>query len=309
MPSIWDTPGKDATYEHYRTSQNATDLRKWVDDAYTSQGLSQYLDSKYLHALRNEDFYGRLWELELAEWFNNTGLKLIPTGNKGFDFCIELSDGRKVWIEAVLSRPDAELNEIGKRALASNGALYDTPVNQTALRYTTNLAAKADKIHQKYLSGIGKDDIVLIAISGFTPAAAVPTSRDVFERSIMPVGSPVVHFSRNGEPLDLNVDRPTHELQPEITKNSGALVNTEFVYPGTEYPFIDGVMFSECSNLQQLLGTFSSSFSDDTNTPHVYQNYSGKNIPEKFRDTFYYHEWVQGLTMNKLEMRDPKRKP
>lgn len=93
-----------------------------------------------------------------------------------------------------------------------------------------------------------------------------------------------------------------------MKKATGALVRKEFLYPGTEFPHIDAVMFSEASNLQQLLGVFSSSFNEDTNKPHIYQNYSGKQIPEEFTQYFFYHKWDDNPPMVSLDMIEPKIK-
>ena len=303
--SVWDTEGKDKYYEHYRQSERSEDLHKWVDDAYGK--LSQYLDKDFLHNLRNEDFYSRLWELEVAEWLMLTGLKMIPTNGAGFDFCVELDDGSKIWIEAVYSRPDEELREIEKAALASNGAVYNTPREQVALRYSSNLFAKATKIKEKYTKYIGENDYVLIAISSFAPDAGMWKDKDIFQLAVLPIDNQVVHFSTDGKPLD-DTPRPSHEIKSEMKKATGAMVKKEFLYPGTEFPHIDGVMFSEASNLQQLLGTISSSFNEETNTPHIYQNYSGKEIPEDFTKFFYYHKWRENPPMMTLDTIDPSVK-
>ena len=87
-PTIWDIAGKDKYYEHYRQSESESskDLRKWVDEAYYSNNLAQYLDKDFIKTLRDDHFYARLWELELAEWLVKTGLKLVPTNGIGPDF-------------------------------------------------------------------------------------------------------------------------------------------------------------------------------------------------------------------------------
>ncbi|HTK39505.1 MAG TPA: hypothetical protein VL362_01430 [Patescibacteria group bacterium] len=301
--SIWDTPGRDKYYEHCRNSSHS-DLRKWVDEAYVK--VAPYLDNGWVDNLRNGDFYSRLWELELAEWFILTGLRLIPTNGIGFDFCIELEDGLKVWIEAVYSYPDDELKEIEQRALASDGEAYDVPREQVALRYSSSLFHKANKIKEKYLSSVGENDRVLIAISSFGPGAGMWKDRDIFQLAILPINFQLVHFSTNGEPLDPTVPRPSHQLKTDMTKATGVKVKKEFLYPGTEFPYVDGVMFSEASNLQQLLGTSSTSFGKDTNTPHIYPNYSGKEIPESFTKFFYYHKWRENQPMMSLDTISPE---
>jgi len=302
--SIWDTTGKDKYYEHYRASSNAEDLRKWVDEAYGR--LSQFLDSDWVNNLQNEDFYSRLWELEVVEWLSLTGYKLIPSNGSGFDFCVELTDGTKVWIEAVYSQPDDELRKIEKQALDSEGKqAYDVPREQMALRYSSSLFHKSNKIKDKYLDGVGKNDRVLIAVSSYAPDAGMWKDRGIFELAILPINFQLIHFSTNGEPLDPDVVRPTHELKRDMEKATGAVVKKEFLYPGDEFPHIDGVMFSEASNLQQLLGSWSSTFGKETNTPHIYQNYSGKEIPEDFTKFFYYHKWRENPPMMSLDTVDP----
>jgi len=301
--SIWNIQGKDKYYEHYRTSEHSIDLRKWVDEAYLKS--AQYLDKDWVGNLRNADFYGRLWELEVAEWLLLTGLKMMPTNGVSFDFCVEVEDKSKVWIEAAYSYPDEELRDIEMEALDSNGAVHDTPREQVALRFSSSLFNKANKIKQKYLQSVGDNNYVIIAVSSFGPDAGMWKSRDVFELAILPINHQLVHFSRDGSPLDPKIPLPSHEVKSEMTKATGVLVKKEFLYPGTEFPHIDAAMFSEASNLQQLLGAFSPSFGQDTNTPHIYQNYSGKEIPEEFTRYFYYHKWRENPPMISLDTIDP----
>ena len=311
--NIWDTAGSDKYYEHYRISTRSEDLRKWVDEAYTK--LSPFLDKSYLKNLRNNDFYGRLWELELAKWLMLTDLKMAPTNGAGFDFCVELKSGSKIWIEAVYSRPDEELREIEKAALESSGVAYDTPREQVALRYSSSLFEKANKINKKYTKYIGKNDYVLIAISSFAPDAGMWKDRDIFQLAVLPIGNQLFHISVDGRKLD-NTPRPSHEVKLEMTKATGVPVKKGFLYPGTKFPHIDGVMFSEASNLQQLLGMSSISFceetgkpyisfNEETNTPHIYQNYSGKDVPGEFTKFFYYHKWRKNSQMVTLDMVHP----
>lgn len=304
--SIWLVQGKDKNYEHYRTSNSESSqvLRKWVDEAYYENNLAQYLDKDFVKTFRNEHFYARLWELELAEWLVKTGLKLVPTNGTGPDFCIELDDGTKIWIEAVLSQADEELEQIQRDALASNGSqTYDTPRNQTALRYSSSLVYKADKIKKNYSTLIGKNDYVLIAVSAFAPGA-MRSDIDLFMLAVLPIEYQVVHFSTDGRPLP-DVPRPTHTVKREHAKKSGALVKKEFLYPGEDFPHINGILFSEASNLQQLLGTYSSSFGTTTDTPHVFQSYQSKDLPKEFTSTFYYHKFNNNGDMVSLEQISP----
>ena len=91
----------------------------------------------------------------------------------------------------------------------------------------------------------------------------------------------------------------------DYKKETGALVKKEFLYPGDHFPFIDGVIFSEASNLQQLLGCYSTSFSDLTNTPHFFPNYSGKKMADEVTRHFYSYEFEQASSMVSLTRRDP----
>lgn len=301
--SIWDVAGKDKYYEHYRTSSHV-ELRKWVELAYGK--YSQLLDTDWLNMLRNGDFYSRLWELELAEWLSLTGMKLIPSNGVGFDFCVVAEDGSKIWIEAVYSHPDDELRQIESQALESKGTqAYDVPREKVALRYSSSLFHKANKIKEKYLSEIAESDRVLIAVAAFAPDAGMWKDRDIFQLAIMPINFQLVHFSTNGMPLDTNIPRPSHELKKQMVKSTGAIVKKEFIYPGDEFQYIDGVLFSEASNLQQLLGVGSSAFGKDTNTPHIYQNFSGKKITQEFTQYFYYHDWHENPPLMSLETVDP----
>lgn len=307
--SIWSESGKDKYFEHYRRSKSESSqvLRKWVDEAYYDNNLAQYLDKDFVKTLRNEHFYARLWELELAEWLVKTGLKLVPTNGTGPDFCIELDDGTKIWIEAVLSQADDELEQIQRVALASKGAqAYNTPRNQTALRYSSSLVYKAEKIKKNYSSIISKDDYVLIAVSAFAPGA-MRSDIDLFMLAVLPIEYQVVHFSTDSKPLP-DVPRPTHTVKREHAKKSGVMVKKEFLYPGEDFPHINGILFSEASNLQQLLGAWSNGFGVSTDTPHVFQSYTSKDLPKEFTNTFYYHKFKNSGDMVSLEEIEPVNK-
>lgn len=312
--SVWTATGKDKNFRHYRTGDHWKGLRKWVDDAYYGNNLKDLLDNNFVDQLQNHDFFARLWELELAEWLDLTGLKLMPTNGKGPDFCIELPDGRKVWIEAVLATPNEAMDKKWRERIGKPGELvqaYDFPKDENALRYASSLYTKAVKIKDKYVDNgmIGTDDFVLIAVSAF-PLGALHSDIEHFMRAALPMGDPVVHFSRDGSPLDPNIVRATHTDKPEYVKENGAQVLKQFLYPGTYFPYVDGVLFSEASNLQGLLGAWSSRFNDATNVPHVFPNHaSQKALPADFTDNFYIHEFVKdNSTFMSLNTIDPKKK-
>lgn len=290
------------------------DLRKWTDEVFFAKGLKDVLDKDFPIRFRDHDFFARLWELKLADWLRLAGFKLIPTNGIGPDFCVELSDGHKVWIEAILATAGAELDKLWRSRIAPAGQVaraYDFPKNEMALRYGNSLVEKGDHFNPKdgkYAKFVGKDDFAVIAISGFAPGA-LSSDIEHFLRAALPMGDPVIHFNTDGSPLDPHVVRATHTDQPDYVKPNGSTVLKQFLYPGTYFPFVDAVLFTEASNLQQMLGTFSSNFNDSTNIPHVFPNYaSQKALPPEFTDNFYCHEFIEGTSMMSLQTIDPKKK-
>lgn len=302
--TIWLETGKDKNYEFYRLSAYYKNLREWVDNTLFIAKLIEFLDDNFINKLRDEDFFGRLWELELLEWLNLTKIKLIPTRGTGPDFCLELEDGSKIWVEAVLSRPDTELEKIHNDSFIQNESARQIPNEEIALRYSTSLVAKAEKIKKKYTGIIGPNDYTLIAVSSF-PYGSMWPDISMFLPAILPIEFQVVYFSRDGSPIDEKIPRPTHTIRREYKKESGSIVKKEFLYPGDHFPYIDGVIFSEASNLQQLLGSCSTSFSESTNWPHIFENYAGKVLPEIFTNNFYYHKFKNKGSMVSLEVINP----
>ncbi len=304
--SIWISGGSDKDFEYYRnsTSERSKVLRDWVDQAYYKNDLMRYLDKDFVRKLKNNDFFARLWELELAKWLQLLKFELTPTEGIGPDFCFELSSGKKVWIEAVLSRASEQMEKTWRDNI--DAGEYDTKCQETALRYTSSLFDKAKIIENSYLKmKISRDDYILIAVSAFKPGS-MDSDIDFFMRSILPIEDQVIHFSIDGSPLDENISRPTHIISREYVKKSGKKVEKEFLYPGTLFPFINGVIFSEASNLQRLLGTESSRFDESTNYPHLFSNYSGKKLPKELTKQFYFHEFTDYGQIIKLEMNDPE---
>ena len=103
-----------------------------------------------------------------------------------------------------------------------------------------------------------------------------------------------MHFSTDGQPLDPDVQRPTHTVKREMSKKTGKAVRKEFLYPGEHFPYISGVLFSEASNLQQLLGAGSPRFDKSTDTPHIFMRYKNADLPDAFKKYFYYRKFVDG---------------
>lgn len=311
--SIWLIQGKDQNYEHYRTSPRSGKLRKWVDNTYFTEGIKVLLDKNFAERLQNDNFFARLWELGLAKWLYLSGLRLIPTNGRGPDFCIQLDGGRKIWIEAVLAGASDELDQEWRANIAPHGELmtmHDFPKDANALRYATSLKTKADKIKHKYIDKgmIGADDIVMIGISGFPPGALHP-DMEHFLRAILPMGDELVHFSTDGKPLDRTVPRATHTDQLAYVNKNGSDVLKQFLYPGTHFSYIDAVIFSEASDLQGLLGTWSMHFDDSTNVPHIFPNYASKKaLPTELTDCFYTHEFATNDPLISVVPHNPKKR-
>lgn len=309
--TVWNISGTDIHYEHYRNSSRMPELQQWVDDAYHGKSLAAFLDENFLEEMRNNDFFARLWELKLAEELMSTGLTMVPTNGTGPDFCIQLSDGRNVWIEAVLPTPDDAMDEAWRASISRNGELakvFDFPKDENALRYGSSLFTKAIKIREKYMDKTIDGSFMLIAISGFPPGS-LHSDIEHFMRAALPMGDPVVHISTTDQPIDPDVVRPTHTGQPEYTKKNGSIVLKQFLYPGTYFPFVDGVLFTEASDLQQILGTYSSRFDDSTKVPHVFPNHaSNKKLPSEFTNNFYNHEFIEDSPLISLRVTHPRAK-
>lgn len=314
--SIWEEDGKDENYQWYRSRDSFKDLRAWADATYYKNGMSEYLDKNFLEQLRNRDFFARIWELKVAEYLSLTKLKMIPTKGAGADFCIELGDGRKIWIEAVLATPSESLKQFRESRLKANGNLVDYPAHSMALRYSSSLFGKGTKIRDKYIGKglIGEDDIVLIAISGYPPATGLDPEIEHFLRAIMPMGDPVVHISADGTPLDPTIPRSTHSSMLSQLKGNGSEVLKQFLYPGTEFAFINGVLFAEAKDLQGLMGRVYNIFDENEfdgslDAPHIFPNYSSKKqIPTDFTDFFYLHYFVDNPPLISIEEQAPKAK-
>lgn len=302
--SVWSDIGQDKIFESYRSSTRFQDLKNWVDKALFKDKLIDFLDKDFVKKLKNEDFYGRLWELEISEWLSLTKLKINPTKGVGPDFCIDLKNGSKIWIEVVLARPDKRMGDRPMDARLQDAQAYKIPNKEVALRYSSSLVGKADKIKKKYSGYIGPNDCVLIAISAF-PYSEMWPDLNLFMPAILPIEFQVVYFSKDRSPLDESMRRPTHSIKREYEKESGSPVKKEFLYPGNYFPYIDGVIFSEASNLQQLLGRYSTSFNDSTNRPHIFPNYVGKALSEEFTRHFYYHKFNDESSMVTLKLIEP----
>lgn len=162
------------------------------------------------------------------------------------------------------------------------------------LPYSGSLYKKALVIKDKYLGREVKyGEPVLISVASLDLRLQW-ADIDSFMQAVLPIGKPLVHFSRDGSPLDPSVIRPTHEFKQTMTKPNGSSVNKEFLTHGSEFPYVSGVIFSEISEVRFLLGEWSSSFDGSTRELHVMDNYKAAvKVPAEFTRPFYHHYFSQ----------------
>ncbi len=289
--SIWDLTGKNNYYEWMRTTEGLDTFRSWFDDQYYDKGLKSYLDPRFLDEFRNNEPYSRIWELELARQLIASGLTLDPTQGRGPDFRITLGDGATVWIEAVLATPDDDLRRFYKAVLGKG--VFDFPKEKFTLRYTSVLRKKAYKYEEYIKNGIvGEKDIKIIAVSGFGYGLEMSSDIEHLLRAIAPVGDPVIHLTRDGSPLLKDKPLSSHNNISEYVNKNGASVPKKFLFPGDEFRHIDGVIFSEISEVQEMLGKHSA-YDDSTAKLHLFPNFSAQNtLPPALCDAMYYHKIV-----------------
>ena len=287
--SIWDLTGKNDYYEWIRTTEGLDTFRSWFDDQYYDKGLKNYLDPRFLDEFRNNEPYSRIWELELARQLIDSGLTLDPTQGRGPDFRITMSDGVIVWIEAVLATPDDDLRRFYKAVLGKG--MFDFPKEKFTLRYTSVLRKKANKYEEYVKNGlVSENDIKIIAVSGFGYGREMSSGIEHFLRAIAPVGDPVIHITRDGSPVPKGTPLSSHSNISEYLNKNGASVAKKFLFPGDEFNHIDGVIFSEISKVQEMLGKHSA-YDDSTAKLHLFPNFSSQqSLPNILRRVMYYHD-------------------
>jgi hypothetical protein len=302
--TIWGDEGSDINYRNVKQSQRLNDLRDWMDETFFNKGVSQYLDANFLSALRNNDFNARLWELVLADKLKQTGLNMVPTRGSGFDFHLILPEGTTVLIEAVHATASVALQQAWLDRLKSRGGEYDTQIDEVALRYSSALYTKAVKIRDEYQATLSGDEVILIGIASLD-INLMWSGLDTFMKALYPIGAPVVHFSTDRKALDPSIRRSTHAAQEFMVKTSGIEIAKNFLFPGDDYPFINGVLFSEASDVQEMRGTSSSSFNKTTRCLHSFSSYRTGPLPLSLTKHFYHHEISDDKTMISVRTMEP----
>lgn len=151
-----------------------TETRKWYEDNWPK--VQKYLDKGFLNKFKMESEHdARSWEFQLASVFINEGLNLIEkTWDYGPDFCIQLRDGKKIWVEAIICTL-GDTDPVEPRPILAPGMIHSFGGNveeinrPRALRITNAIGSKFE-IFKKYIEDpdclVSIDDCLVIAING-----------------------------------------------------------------------------------------------------------------------------------------------
>lgn len=138
--------------------------------------IERYLDKNFLDKFKMEsEHYSRSWEFHLASILIDQGLNLLEkTWDYGPDFCIQLEDGKKIWIEAIICTL-GDTDPVEPRPVLTPGKMHSFGGNieeinrPKALRITGAIGTKFEKF-KKYLEDpnclVTKNDCLIIAING-----------------------------------------------------------------------------------------------------------------------------------------------
>jgi hypothetical protein len=201
------------------------DVRKWYEDNWPR--VKSLLDEDFLDRFKMEaEHESRTWEFHLAVVMLDAGLVLVEkTWETGPDFCIKLSDNKKLWIEAVacdLGKVDPVEpypNMIPGVTYSFGGNIEDSH-RPRALRITSAIGSKFEKI-KGYLdnprqSGVSQSDVIIIAVNGHAIQHHSDASM-LFKRAIFGQG-PQVLVRREGKK---EVEGGFYKSILTITKNKG----------------------------------------------------------------------------------------
>jgi hypothetical protein len=156
----------------YVFNTSCLERRKYIQEAYDK--CKDYLDDDFHVQIKTPGkFISRLWELQICSVFLFYNLNLIkPVSSKKKisrpDFCIQDSDGNKIWIEAVC--PD--LGNVSKKEEMISGVIYARNGNikddleSVSPRITSSIQSKYSKIvSYKKSSDFNINDRYIIAIN------------------------------------------------------------------------------------------------------------------------------------------------
>lgn len=154
--------GPNQDYNHNKTSEHRANVREYCDELLAHH--LQFCGDPHFCREASEQPLQRWWEMYVS-WLMGTvnNLSLLRASSNAPDVCVDMKDGRKLWIEAISVTPGTGNNEVTRPPIGQVGTL---PVDKIVLRYTSGFAEKAAKIKTYIKAGvIGPTDSVIIAIN------------------------------------------------------------------------------------------------------------------------------------------------
>jgi hypothetical protein len=146
-------------------------IREWYEEQWSF--VRDYLDKDFKDRLKIKgEWLGRAWEFHLAAVFKKYDLPLKKKGwSSGPDFCIEMPDGKKIWIEAIACT-QGTVDAVEPMPEMVSGVIYDfsgdiEQINRPrALRVTAAIRNKLEKYRGYATKLISPNDCIIIAING-----------------------------------------------------------------------------------------------------------------------------------------------
>ncbi|MHC1791039.1 hypothetical protein [Solidesulfovibrio sp.] len=201
---------------------------------FRTAGLGDEDFEGQLYGSREDNFFSRLWELNLAERLQESGLD-ISSRRTGPDFKA-LIDGTVVWFEAISPKPEGLPKEyFCPVAEGTSIRCITVPFEKILLRVTSAIRDKAKKFDHYISDGIvNENDICVVAIDttqlGMDGAVGVSQNPTIVEATY-PIG-----------PLELKIDRETGDIVdsglsyrptvPKISPNGFVSVETDSFLSG-----------------------------------------------------------------------------
>jgi hypothetical protein len=167
-PDLFSPEQGCEVFLHLRNSPYCEDVRVFVRglwDRFRETGLA---DPDFTQKFPLE-CPQRIWEMRLACTLLGWGIRLIPSPKPGagMDFGIDLTDGRRVWIEATCPA-EGDAASPDKVSAPYDQVFSGASLDRTrALRYLNAVSAKREQFRRARDAGlVGDRDGLIVAISG-----------------------------------------------------------------------------------------------------------------------------------------------
>lgn len=212
---------------HLRNSPHCDDVRRFVRGLWGDFRESGLADPDFAQRFALE-CPQRIWEMRLACTLLRWGVRLTPSRKPGagMDFAIELTDGRKVWIEATCPS-EGDATSIDRVSAPYGQIIFGASLDRTrALRYLNAVSAKREQFRRAREAGlVGDLDGLIVAISAARIPMGdeeVPGELPLFVKSLFGIGETtyVVEVG-TGRPPYVGPTQP----RPFLRKSSGSEVN------------------------------------------------------------------------------------